>query len=61
MSNTKKVDSEESEPESEISDVDTLNTDNKTIGLKGKNHFLLEFPEREHDKTLVNIDNLTIS
>ena len=31
MSNTKKVDSEESEPESEISDVDTLNTDNSDI------------------------------
>ena len=36
-------------------------TNNKSIGFEGEDHFLLEFPEREHDQTPIDVNDLTIS
>jgi hypothetical protein len=36
-------------------------TDYKAILFECEDHFLLEFPEREHDQTLIDVDDLTIS
>ena len=44
-----------------LTDLTRHLTDNKSIGFEGEDHFLLEFPEREHDQTPIDVNDLTVS